>query len=63
MLLVWNIRKKGHISVNCPPKYACKIIKPKESKYKSINRETANKWDAEGTDVMKAVEFVGMVYF
>ena len=53
-------KKKGHLSFNCPPKYACKVIKPKDHKYKSKNQESANKVEAQDDDKAKSVEFAGM---
>ena len=53
-------KKKGHLSFNCPPKYACKVIKPKDYKYKSKNQESANKVEAQDDDKVKSVEFAGM---
>ena len=53
-------KKKGHLSFNCPPKYACKVIKPKDYKYKNKNQESANKVEAQDDDKAKSVEFAGM---
>ena len=51
------------MSINCLPKFTCKVIKPKESRYKPTNKETANKVDAQGTETIKVVEFAGMASF
>ena len=54
-------KKKGRLSFNCPPKYACKVIKPKDYKYKTKNQESANKVKAQDDDKTKSVEFAGVV--
>ena len=37
-----NCKKKGHLAFNCPPKYACKITRPKIQKSELTTRTTAN---------------------
>ena len=57
-----NCKKKGHLAFNCPPKYACKVIRPKQQKSKSINSKvTANNVTVETNQVPKITEFAGMV--
>ena len=54
-------KKKSLLSFNCPTKYAgTEVINPKESKYKMINRVSANKVEADESDTIKTVEFVDM---
>ena len=55
-------KKKGHLSFNFPSRYACKIIKPKDYKYKPKINESANKVEAQDDDKSKSVEFIGMAF-
>ena len=54
-------KKKGHLSFNCPPKYACKGIKPKNFKSKFGNKDTANVLQDIKGDSETGVEFAGIV--
>ena len=56
------MQEKGSLSFNCPPKYACKVIKPKDYKYKPKIHESANKVEAQDNDKSKSVEFAGMAF-
>ena len=56
-----NCKKKGHLAFNCPPKYACKIIRPKAQKFKYNNKTTANNVKDEINQAPKINEFAGMV--
>ena len=53
-------KKKGHLSFNCPPKYTCKVIKPKTFKSKIGNKDTANIVQDIKGDSEKGIEFAGM---
>ena len=37
-----KFKKKGRLSFNCLPKYACKVIKPKNLKSKFGNKDISN---------------------
>lgn len=58
-------KKRGHLSFNCPPKYACKVIKVNKSRPKNKLRNTNNlknltKDQSESAD--HVTEFAGMAY-
>ena len=56
-----NCKKKGHLAFNCPPKYVCKVIRPKTQKSKlNNNRITANNVKDESDQAPKIAEFAGM---
>ena len=55
-----NCKKKGHLAFNCPPKYACKVIRPKNQKSKKTTRTMANNVKDEPEQTCKIVEFAGM---
>ena len=52
-----NYKKKGHLAFNCPPKYACKVIRPKTQKSKLTTRTMVNNMKDEPEQTFKIVEF------
>ena len=56
-----NCKKKGHLAFNCPPKYACKVIRPKPQKSNNNNKKiTANNVRDEPDQEPRIAEFAGM---
>ena len=55
-------KKKSLLSFNCSPKYACKVIKSRNQKYKPKSNVSANKVEAQDIDKSNSVEFAGMAF-
>ena len=55
-------KKRGHLSFNCPPKYACKVIKENKSKFRPRHNNTQRNNQNQSESADNVTEFAGMAH-